>query len=58
MGQQKIVEPVYFNTTLDVEMYLNMLQDTIMPSLLNEDREFPAYFQQDGAPPHCDICVQ
>jgi hypothetical protein len=34
-----------------------MLQDTIMPSLLNGDGEFPAYFQQEEAPLHYDICV-
>jgi hypothetical protein len=28
-------------------MYLNMLQDTIMLSPLNEDVEYLAYFQQD-----------
>jgi hypothetical protein len=29
-----------------------------MPSLLNEDGEFPAYFQQDGAPSHYGIFVR
>jgi hypothetical protein len=43
----KIVGPIFFDTNLYAEMYLNMLQDTIKPSLLNEDGEFPAYFQQD-----------
>jgi hypothetical protein len=44
----EIVRPVFFDTNLNAEMYLKMPQDTIMPSLLNEDREFPTYFQQDG----------
>jgi hypothetical protein len=44
----KIVGPVFFDTSLNAEMYLNILQDTIMPSLPNEDGEFPAYFQQGG----------
>jgi hypothetical protein len=45
MGR-KIVGPVFFDTNLNAEMYLNMLQDMIMPSLLNKDGEFPTYFQQ------------
>jgi hypothetical protein len=44
----KIVGPVFFDTNMNTEMYPNMPQDTIMPSLLDEDGEFPAYFQQDG----------
>jgi hypothetical protein len=54
----KIVGPVFFDTNFNAEMYLNMLQDTIMPSLLNEDGEFLGYFQQDGAQSHYGICVQ
>jgi hypothetical protein len=48
---------VFFDTNLNVEMYLNMLQDMIMPLLLNEGGEFLAYFQQDRAPSHYGICV-
>jgi hypothetical protein len=48
MWGNKIVWPVVFDTNLNVEMYLNMPQDTIMSSLLNENGEFPAYFQRDG----------
>jgi hypothetical protein len=54
----KIVGPVYFDTKLNAEIYLNILQDTIVPTLLNEDEEFSAYFQQDGAPPHYVISVR
>jgi hypothetical protein len=56
--ENKIVRPVYFDTNLDAEMYLNVLQDTNMPSLLNEDGKFPVYLQQDGAPLHYGICVR
>jgi hypothetical protein len=40
----KIVGPVFFDTNLNAEInvYLNMLQDAIRPSLLNKDREFLA----------------
>jgi hypothetical protein len=54
----KIVGPVFFDTNLNVGMYLNMPQDTIMPSLLNEDGEFPSYFQQDEFTPHYRICTR
>jgi hypothetical protein len=54
----KSVGPVYFDTNLNAEKYLNMLQDTIRPSLLKEDGEFPAYFQQKGAQSHYGTCVR
>jgi hypothetical protein len=53
----KIVRPVFFDTNLNAAMYLNMLQETIMLYLLNEDGEFLAYFQEDRVPPHYGICV-
>ena len=37
---------------LNVERYLKMLQEEILASLLNEEGDYPVYFQQDGAPPH------
>jgi hypothetical protein len=52
----RIVGCVSFDRNVNAEMCLNMLQSMIMASLLNEDGEFPAYFQQDGAPPQY-ICV-
>jgi hypothetical protein len=54
----RIVGPVYFDSNLKAEMYLYMLQDKIIPSLLNEDAEFPANFRQDGASPRYGICVR
>ena len=47
----------YISGNLNAEMNLNMLQETIMPSLLNEDGDFPVNFQHDGAPPHYGISV-
>lgn len=59
MGQQNCWTCSYFfDTNLKAEMYLNTLKDMIIPSLLNEDGEFPAHFQQDWAPPQKGICVQ
>jgi hypothetical protein len=44
----KIVGPVFFDTNLNAEMYLNMLQDTTMPSLLNEMENFWHIFSKTG----------
>jgi hypothetical protein len=41
MGE-KTVGSVFFDTNVNAEIYLNMLQDTIMLTLLNKDGEFPA----------------
>lgn len=54
----KSVGPVFFDTNLNAEMYVNILQDTIMQALLNEDGEFPVYFMKDGTPPYYGICMQ
>ena len=35
-----------------------MLQEEILPSLLNEEGDYPVYFQQDGAPPHYGLQVR
>jgi hypothetical protein len=37
----RIVGPVFFDANPNAEIYLNILQETIMPSLLYKDREFP-----------------
>jgi hypothetical protein len=54
----KIVGPVSFGTNLNAEMYLNMPQDAIMPSLLNECAYCPAHLQQDRALPQYRTCVR
>uniref|UniRef100_A0AAR2LZP8 Tc1-like transposase DDE domain-containing protein n=1 Tax=Pygocentrus nattereri TaxID=42514 RepID=A0AAR2LZP8_PYGNA len=48
----RVIGPVFIDQTLNVQHYLTMLQETVFPSILNEDGSFPCYFQQDGAPPH------
>ena len=35
-----------------------MLQEEILPSLLNEEGDYPVYFQQDEAPLHYGIQVR
>lgn len=47
----RIVSPFFIDDNLNAERYLHMLQDLVFPSPMNEDEQFPRYFQQDGGPP-------
>jgi hypothetical protein len=48
----KIVGIVSFDTNLNAETNLNVMEDTIMPFLLYKDGESLEYLQQAGSPPH------
>jgi hypothetical protein len=48
----KIIGPVFIDRNLNAETYLSMLDESVMPLILNEADECPNFFQQDGAPPH------
>ena len=52
MWGDRIIGTIFIDETLNAERYLSMLQEEILPSLLNEEGVYPVYFQQDGAPPH------
>ena len=54
----RIIGPIFIDGTLNAERYLKMLQEEILPSLLNEKGDHPVYFQQDGAPPHFGLQVR
>ncbi|CAM1324679.1 Uncharacterised protein r2_g3343 [Pycnogonum litorale] len=54
----RIIGPIFIDGILNAEKYLNMLQEEILPSLLNEEGDYPVYFQQDGAPPHYGLQVR
>ena len=54
----RIIVPIFIGGTLNAEMYLNMLQEQILPSMLNEEGDYPVYFQHDGAPPHYGLQVR
>ena len=54
----RIIGPLFVSENLNAGKYLNMLQEEILPSLLNEEGDYPVYFQQDGAPPHYGIQVR
>ena len=54
----RVIGPFFIEGNLTADKYLNMLQEDIFPSILDEDGNFPVYFQQDGAPPHFCIDVR
>ena len=54
----RIIGPLFVSENLNAEKYLNMLQEEIFPSLLNEEDDYPVYFQQNEAPPHYGIQVR
>lgn len=48
----RIVGPFFIEGNLNAMVYLDMLKNDIIMSILDESGDFPAFFQQDGAPPH------
>jgi hypothetical protein len=44
--------PFFMETTITSIMYLDMLQQFLIPQLDEDDQEGRIHFQQDGAPPH------
>jgi len=53
----KVIGPFFIPGNLNADMYLNMLSDIILPSVMSADDTFPSFFQQDGAPPHYGLGV-
>jgi hypothetical protein len=47
-----IIDPFFFNEHVNGDAYLRILEEEVSASVLNEDGEFPTWFQQDGAPAH------
>jgi hypothetical protein len=43
---------------LNADMYLNMLSDLILPSVMSAVDTFPSFSQQDSAPPHYGLSVR
>ena len=54
----RIIGLLFVSENLNIERYLNMLQKENPSSLLNEEGDYPVYFQQDGAPTHYGIQVR
>ena len=53
-----VVGPIILHTSIDQTVYLNMLQDTIIPQVREQYQNDDFYFQQDGAPPHFALAVR
>lgn len=51
-----IIGPFFFESTVNSQRYLYMLQNMMIPTL--QEIGIPLYFQQDGAPPHFAIQVR
>jgi transposase len=56
----RLVGPFFIEGNLNVEMYLHMLQNEIVPAINNEVGPLlrNTWFQQDGAPPHFGLAVR
>jgi hypothetical protein len=50
-----IIGPVFFNGTVNHNNFLHVLQTEFWPRV---EHEVGVYFQQDGAPPHYELCVR
>lgn len=53
-----VVGPIILHTSIDQTVYLNMLQDTIIPQVREQYQNDDFYFQQERAPPHFALTVR
>lgn len=57
-----IIGPFFINGNLDGPQYLTMLEDAVVPKMIeiieNSPEDFNPWFQQDGAPPHFALPVR
>ena len=53
-----VVGPIILHMTVDQHVYLNMLTDTIITQVREQQQQNDFYFQQDGAPPHFALTVR
>ena len=53
LSKERVYGPFFFmETTITGIVYLDMLQEFLIPQLDEDDQEGRIHFQQDGAPPH------
>jgi hypothetical protein len=53
LSKERMYGPFFFmETTVTGIVYLDMLQQFLIPQLDEDDKEGRIHFQQDGAPPH------
>ena len=54
----KIIEPFFFDVSINGENYLHMLHYEMMKMLRATGNHLPIWFQQDGAPSHYATAVR
>ena len=52
LSSRGLIGPFFFDATMTGPVYLNLLQQSVMPSIREDFEQEEFYFQQDGAPPH------
>ncbi|CAM1299642.1 Uncharacterised protein r2_g956 [Pycnogonum litorale] len=52
LSSKGLIGPFFFDATVTGPIYLNLLQQSVMPCIRNDFKDEDVYFQQDGAPPH------
>ena len=52
LSSRGLIGPFFFDATGTGLVYLNLLQQSVVPSISKHFEEEEFYFQQDGAPPH------
>jgi hypothetical protein len=52
LNKEIVYGPIFMQTTITGIVYLDMLQQFLIPQLDEDDQERSISFQQDGEPPH------
>ncbi|GFT11948.1 uncharacterized protein NPIL_602731 [Nephila pilipes] len=52
LSSRELIRPFFFDATVTGPVYLNLLQQSVIPSIREDFEQENFYFQQDGAPPH------
>lgn len=58
MSCKGVLGPIFFDTSLTHDRYLNMLREFVLPELKRQHDKEDFFFQQDGAPPHYALAVR
>jgi hypothetical protein len=53
-----VLGPIFFNTTVTQDLYLNMLRDTVLPQFQRQHDNDDFFFQHDRAPPSYAVTVR
>ena len=58
LWKSHVLGPFFFHETVTGKLYLDMLQNDLMPHLARINEGKPLWFMQDGAPPHYATIVR